>query len=59
MKIDKKLIEELVENLNEFRLTELEYQEGDKKIKVSKWSPPTVEKITTNVNNNMRFYTTL
>ena len=36
MKIDKKLIKELVENLNEFRLTELEYQEGDKKIKVSK-----------------------
>ena len=52
MKIDKKLIEELVENLNEFRLTELEYQEGDKKIKVSKWSPPTVEKITTNVKSN-------
>ena len=31
MKIDKKLIKELVENLNEFRLTELEYQEGEKK----------------------------
>ena len=52
MKIDKKLIKELVENLNEFRLTELEYQEGDKKIKVSKWSPPSVEKITTNVKSN-------
>ena len=36
MKIDKKLIKELVDNLNEFNLTELEYQDGDKKIKVSK-----------------------
>jgi acetyl-CoA carboxylase biotin carboxyl carrier protein len=38
MKIDKKLIKELVENLDEFNLTELEYQDGDKKIKVSKAS---------------------
>ena len=52
MKIDKKLIKELVENLNEFKLTELEYQEGDKKIKVSKWSPPSVENTTTNVKSN-------
>ncbi|MDB9705803.1 acetyl-CoA carboxylase biotin carboxyl carrier protein subunit [Pelagibacteraceae bacterium] len=52
MKIDKKLIKELVENLNEFGLTELEYQEGDRKIKVSKWAPPSVEKITTNVKLN-------
>jgi acetyl-CoA carboxylase biotin carboxyl carrier protein len=52
MKIDKKLIKELVGNLNEFRLTELEYQEGDKKIKVSKWAPPSVEKISTNVKSN-------
>ena len=52
MKIDKKLIKELVDNLNEFRLTELEYQEGDKKIKVSKWAPPSVEKISTNVKSN-------
>ena len=36
MKIDKKLIKELVNNLDEFNLTELEYQDGDKKIKVSK-----------------------
>jgi acetyl-CoA carboxylase biotin carboxyl carrier protein len=36
MKIDKKLIKDLVEYLNEFKLTELEYQDGDKKIKVSK-----------------------
>ena len=52
MKIDKKLIKELVESLNEFRLTELEYQEGDKKIKVSKWAPPSIEKSSTNVKSN-------
>ena len=38
MKIDKKLIKELVDNLKEFELTELEYQEGQTKIKVSKVS---------------------
>ena len=31
MKIDKKLIKELVDNLEEFNLTELEYQDGGKK----------------------------
>ena len=36
MKIDKKLIKELVDNLKEFNLTELEYQDGPTKIKVSK-----------------------
>ena len=36
MKIDKKLIKELVDNLKEFDLTELEYQDGQTKIKVSK-----------------------
>ena len=36
MKIDKKLIKELVEHLNEFNLTELEYQEGQTKVKVAK-----------------------
>ena len=36
MKIDKKLIKELVDNLKEFALTELEYQEGQTKIKVSR-----------------------
>jgi acetyl-CoA carboxylase biotin carboxyl carrier protein len=38
MKIDKKLIKELVDNLKEFGLSELEYQEGQTKIKVSKTS---------------------
>ncbi len=36
MKINKKLIKELVENLEEFKLTELEYSEKDIKIKVSR-----------------------
>ena len=46
MKIDKKLIEELVKNLKEFELTELEYQDGQTKIKVSKTSK-SVEQIKT------------
>ena len=36
MKIDKKIIKELSDCLEEFDLTELEYTEKDKKIKVSK-----------------------
>ena len=36
MKIDKKLIKELVNCLSEFNISEIEYQDGDKKIKVSK-----------------------
>ena len=36
MKIDKKLIKELVDCLSEFNITEIEYQDGTKKIKVSK-----------------------
>ncbi len=38
MKIDKKLIKELVDHLKDFNLTELEYQDGQTKIKVSKAS---------------------
>ena len=38
MKIDKKIIKELSDYLNEFNLTELEYTEKDTKIKVSKSS---------------------
>ena len=38
MKIDKKLIKELVDHLSEFNLTEIEYQEGQTKITVSKAS---------------------
>ena len=46
MKIDKKLIKEMVDSLKEFSLTELEYQDGQKKIKVSKASK-TIEPTTT------------
>ena len=54
MKINKKLIKEVVDNLEEFKLTELEYSENDTKIKVSRQSkvsqnmPP---EITTEKNN--------
>ena len=65
MKIDKKLIKELVDNLEEFNLTELEYSEKDIKIKVSKnnisinnQTIPNAEKITSSsqtakVSNNL------
>tara|TARA_B100001939_G_C16763808_1_gene539486 strand:- start:230 stop:655 length:426 start_codon:yes stop_codon:yes gene_type:complete len=46
MKINKKLIKELVDHLKEFELTELEYQEGQNKIKVSKASK-SIDKINT------------
>ena len=38
MKIDKKLIKELTEYLDEFNLTELEYSNKDTRVKVSKSS---------------------
>ena len=43
MKINIKLIKELVDNLDEFKLSELEYQSGDTKIKVSKVAGVLVE----------------
>ena len=46
MKIDKKIIKELSDYLDEFNLTELEYTEKDKKIKVSK------NKLSTSQSNN-------
>jgi len=39
MKIDKNIIKELTEYLNEFNLTEIEYTDKDNKIKVSKLNP--------------------
>ena len=61
MKINKSIIKELSDYLDEFNLTELEYTEKDKKIKVSKnkistspindKSPPSVE--TTNNSNKI------
>jgi len=50
MKIDKKLIKELVSSLEENKLTELEYSEKDIKIKVVRNS--TNEKSTTQVLEN-------
>ena len=53
MKIDKKLIKELVDNLDEFKLTELEYQNGDTKIKVSKGAKiSNVDKISETIISN-------
>jgi len=40
MKIDKNIIKELTEYLNEFSLTEIEYTDKDTKIKVSKLVVP-------------------
>ena len=39
MKIDKNIIKELTDYLNEFNLTEIEYTDKDIKIKVSKSNP--------------------
>jgi len=39
MKIDKNIIKELTNYLNEFNLTEIEYTDKDTKIKVSKSNP--------------------
>ena len=61
MKIDKKIIKELSDYLDEFNLTELEYTEKDTKIKVSKnnisinsrpiTSPGNLDASTENVNS--------
>ena len=58
MKIDKKLIKELSEYLDEFRLTEIEFTEKDTKIKVSKNivsinnQPKSVTQSSSNVTEN-------
>ena len=55
MKIDKKLIKELVDNLDEFKLSELEYQSGDTKIKVSKWVDlSSTNKISESITSNSK-----
>ena len=46
MKIDKKLIKELSEYLDEFKLTEIEFTEKDTKIKVSKNNVSTNNQLT-------------
>ena len=60
MKIDKKIIKELSDYLEEFNLTELEYTEKDTKIKVSKnnisvanYSTPTPSKDNLITNNKV------
>jgi acetyl-CoA carboxylase biotin carboxyl carrier protein len=55
MKIDKKLIKELVDNLDEFKLSELEYQSGETKIKVSKLvEMPSTNKMSENQISNKK-----
>jgi len=53
MKIDKKIIKELSDYLDEFNLTELEYTEKDTKIKVSK-NNVTVNNQSSPVNQNSK-----
>jgi len=60
MKINKKIIKELSDYLEEFNLTELEYTEKDTKIKVSKnnisinnQNIPSPETEINNLNNNL------
>ena len=45
MKINKNIIKELTEYLNEFNLTEIEYTEKDIKVKVSKSSVSNIETV--------------
>tara|TARA_A100001011_G_scaffold386743_1_gene463196 strand:+ start:50 stop:478 length:429 start_codon:yes stop_codon:yes gene_type:complete len=52
MKIDKKIIKELSDYLDEFNLTELEYTEKDTKIKVSK-NNVSVNNQSVPINNNL------
>ena len=52
MKLDKKILKEFVDMLDEFKLTELEYQDGDKKIRISKGTKGVVEKSTSVISNN-------
>ena len=53
MKIDKKIIKELTDCLNEFNLTELEYTEKDTKIKVSKHNISVNNQTISNPNNSL------
>ena len=52
MKIDKKLIKELSDYLDEFKLTEIEFTEKDTKIKVSKNYVSINSQHTTTLQNN-------
>tara|TARA_B100001142_G_C13797875_1_gene447558 strand:- start:99 stop:533 length:435 start_codon:yes stop_codon:yes gene_type:complete len=66
MKIDKKIIKELSDYLEEFNLTELEYTEKDTKIKVSKnsasinnQSVPTSNNLTSSTEKSNTFNKTI
>ena len=52
MKINKNIIKELTDYLNEFNLTEIEYTEKDTKIKVSKKISSTANQINNSPNIN-------
>ena len=58
MKINKKIIKELSDYLEEFNLTELEYTEKDTKIKVSKNNILVNNQNIPNANNNQSVDTT-
>jgi len=51
MKIDKNIIKELTDYLNEFNLTEIEYTDKDTKIKVSKSTLPISNQFISSSNN--------
>ena len=55
MKIDKKIIKELSDYLNEFNLTEIEYSENNIKYKVSKSSKGVIDEQITSTGNQLRF----
>ena len=64
MKIDKKLIKELSEYLDEFKLTEIEFTEKDTKIKVSKnnvsinnQATPIIQNTSSEQENNQKLNT--
>ena len=51
MKIDKNIIKELTDYLNEFNLTEIEYTDKDTKIKVSKSTLPSSNQFVNSSSN--------
>ena len=55
MKIDKKIIKELSDYLNEFNLTEIEYSENNIKYKVSKSNKGIIDEQITSTGNQPRF----
>ena len=56
MKINKKIIKELSDYLDEFNLTELEYTEKDTKIKVSKNNISINNQTKLSVKNIQKFF---